>query len=208
MPHYQADDENDGASLSDTTQKEVIQWLFFGGALAGLCGACVSLLAYACFPRTRTRQHFAIVNIALSDLVSAVVDYDREQLRADRAAGEAGDPDPPPRFYWIDAFCASQPLLANKFNAERFDAGAPQRRAREEEDGLFEAALAGCAELVLVCAPLVGGWTAPAHPFLAAARERKGELPCGVLPSGELPHADDRWERQIQQRVSSRDLPE
>ena len=31
---------------------------------------------------------------ALSDLVSAVVDYDREQLRADRAAGEAGDPDP------------------------------------------------------------------------------------------------------------------
>ena len=49
---------------------------------------------------------------ALSDLVSAVVDYDREQLRADRAAGEAGDPEPPPRFYWIDAFCASQVSIA------------------------------------------------------------------------------------------------
>ena len=33
MPHYEADDENDGASLTDTTQKEVIQWLFFGGVL-------------------------------------------------------------------------------------------------------------------------------------------------------------------------------
>ena len=38
--------------------------------------------------------------------------YDREQLKADRAAGEAGDPEPPPRFYWIDAFCASQVSIA------------------------------------------------------------------------------------------------
>ena len=38
---------------------------------------------------------------------------------------------------------------------------------------------------MLLCSPLVGGWTAPPHPFLARARERKLELPCGVLPSGE-----------------------
>ena len=89
MPHYEADDENDGASLTDTTQKEVIQWLFFGGALAGLCGACLSLLAYACFPRTRTRQHFAIVNIALSDLVACAA-YLSGELGAHHATVYAG----------------------------------------------------------------------------------------------------------------------
>lgn len=108
---------------------------------------------------------YAWTSTTLVDLLTAIGDID-ETLRATEE-GAAGVP----RFLWIDMFCASQNLLADAFDRGRFEKGSADYLARKEQtDRIFDDALGAVDELFFYCAPLVGSWRAPPHPFLDPER--------------------------------------
>ena len=72
---------------------------------------------------------------ALCDVVAAC---ERAVVRLNASEAEAAPP--PARFLWLDMLCASQNLLAGKYeNLKRFPKGTPGHAARKEDtDRIFE----------------------------------------------------------------------
>ena len=100
---------------------------------------------------------------SFADVYSAA----RRALASDHGRRDAGDRSGQ-RFMWLDLLCASQNLLAGRYEgAEQYPTGSPQSDARKEDtDRLFDDALRAATEITVYLAPLVGEWDAPAHPPL------------------------------------------
>ena len=92
---------------------------------------------------------------------------------------------PAPRTYWIDMFCASQPLLGGHFrDPSRWPKGSAEYHARKEDtDSIFDDAhaLEAVGEIFFYCSPLTDSWTAPRHPYLL---DGIGEPPEGWVRKG------------------------
>ena len=122
--------------------------------------------ASALFAPATTFFSYSWTGSPLADVVAAV---QRGVGRLGKGGSGRGGK---PRFVWLDMLCASQNLLAGKYEDEaRHPKGTPGYAARKEDtDDLFDGALDACGELIFYLAPLVDEWDAPPHPPLRADR--------------------------------------
>ena len=150
-----------------------------GLEIDGLFGGATTLFSYSW-----TGTKLVDMLDAIDDTVHRMEATKTATAAAAAAAAENGGGDTRgtrgEHFFWIDMFCASQNLLAGTYKdpaitKEADPAGYKERK--EDTDTIFDQAISATDVVFLYCAPLLGTWIAPPHPFLSPKREERGKPP-------------------------------